>query len=99
MPDSDASGANWIQMLERMQQLQPAIVVPGHGEIGDASLITRMRDYLVYVRERVQQLKSQGATQAQAEQTLEPEIRARYKDWDNPNWIKNAIDNFYSSKQ
>jgi hypothetical protein len=24
-------------------------------------------------------------------------VRAKYKDWDNPNWIKNAVDNFYNS--
>jgi hypothetical protein len=47
-------------MLERLQKLNPAIVVPGHGEIGDASLITTMHEYLVFVRDRVQQVKSQG---------------------------------------
>jgi len=97
MPDADASGTNWIEMLERMQKLNPAIVVPGHGEVGDASLITAVHDYLVFVRDRVRQVKQQGGSLATAEQTLEPEIRAKYKDWDNPNWIKNAIDNFYGS--
>jgi hypothetical protein len=56
-----------------------------------------MHDYLVFVRDRVQQVKQQGGSVTVAEQTLEPEIRAKYKDWDNPNWIKNAIDNFYGS--
>ncbi len=97
MPDSDASGANWIRMLERLEKLNPAIVVPGHGEVGDASLITAMHEYLVFVRDRVQQMKSQGSSMADVETRLEPEARAKYKDWDNPNWIKNAIDNFYNS--
>jgi hypothetical protein len=56
-----------------------------------------MRDYLVFVRDRVQQMKSQGSSVADVENKLEPEVRAKYKDWDNPDWIKNAIDNFYSS--
>src|SRR5437588_13052550 len=47
MPDSDASGTNWIRMLERLEKLNPAIVVPGHGEVGDAGLIRTMRDYLL----------------------------------------------------
>jgi glyoxylase-like metal-dependent hydrolase (beta-lactamase superfamily II) len=97
MPDSDASGTNWIRMLERLQKLNPAIVVPGHGEVGDASLITAMHAYLVFVRDRVQQLKSEGSSLADVEKRLEPEVRAKYKDWDNPNWIKNAVDNFYNS--
>jgi glyoxylase-like metal-dependent hydrolase (beta-lactamase superfamily II) len=97
MPDSDANGRNWIRMLERLKQLNPAIVVPGHGEVGDATLITKTREYLEFVRDRVQQMKSQGNTLAEVEKRLEPEVRAKYKDWDNPNWIKNAIDNFYDS--
>lgn len=97
MPDTDASGANWIQMLGRMEKLKPAIVVPGHGEVGDARLITAMHAYLVFVRNRVQQMKSEGNALADVEKKLEPEVRAQYKDWDNPNWIKNAIDNFYHS--
>lgn len=97
MPDGDASGTNWIQMLERLEKLNPVIVVPGHGEVGDAGLIAAVHEYLVFVRDRVQQMKLQGNSMAEVEKVLEPEVRARYKDWDNPNWIKNAIDNFYSS--
>ena len=97
MPDSDASGANWIQMLDRLEKMKPAIVVPGHGEAGDATLITTMRQYLEYVRDRAQEMKSQGNALPDVEKQLEPEIRAKYKDWDNPNWIKNAIENFYKN--
>ncbi len=97
MPDSDANGRNWIRILERLEKLNAAIVVPGHGEVGDATLITKMREYLEFVRDRVQQMKSQGSALAEVEKRLEPEVRAKYKDWDNPNWIKNAIDNFYNS--
>lgn len=97
MPDGDANGRNWIKMLERMEKLNPAIVVPGHGEVGDAVLIAKMREYLEFVRDRVEQMKSQGSTLADVEKRLEPEIRAKYKDWGNPNWIKNAIDNFYNT--
>ena len=97
MPDADANGRNWIRMLERLEKLNPTIVVPGHGEVGDAALVTKMREYLEFVRDRVQQMKSQGSTLAEIEKRLEPEVRAKYRDWDNPNWIKNAIDNFYNT--
>ena len=97
MADSDSSGMSWIQTLERLEKLNPAIVVPGHGEVGDVGLIATMREYLFFVRDRVQDMKSQGSGITDVETKLEPEVRAKYKDWDNPNWIKNAIDNFYSS--
>jgi glyoxylase-like metal-dependent hydrolase (beta-lactamase superfamily II) len=97
MADSDSSGANWIQTLERLEKLDPAIVVPGHGEVGNVALIESMHEYLVFVRDRVQQMKSQGISITEVETKLDPEVRAKYKDWDNPQWIKNAIDNFYGS--
>src|ERR1700736_4927559 len=93
MADSDSSGTNWIEILGRLEKLHPAIVVPGHGEVGDVGVISAMREYLVFVRDRVQQMKSQGSSVMDVEKRLEPEVRAKYKDWDNPNWIKNAIDN------
>jgi glyoxylase-like metal-dependent hydrolase (beta-lactamase superfamily II) len=97
MADSDSSGTNWIEILGRLEKLHPAVVVPGHGEVGDVGVISAMREYLVFVRDRVEQMKSQGSSVRDVEQKLEPEVRANYKDWDNPNWIKNAIDNFYNS--
>jgi glyoxylase-like metal-dependent hydrolase (beta-lactamase superfamily II) len=97
MADSDSSGTNWIEILERLEKLHPAIVVPGHGEVGDVGLISAMREYLVFVRDRVQQMKSEGSSVTDVEKKLAPEVRAKYKDWDNPDWIKNAIDNFYNS--
>jgi glyoxylase-like metal-dependent hydrolase (beta-lactamase superfamily II) len=97
MADSDSSGTNWIQTLERLEKLDPAIVVPGHGEVGNVALIESMHEYLVFVRNRVQEMKSQGISVTEVETKLDPEVRAKYKDWDNPQWIKNAIDNFYSS--
>jgi len=56
-----------------------------------------MREYLVFVRDRVQHMKSQGDRIKDFEKKLEPEVLAKYKDWDNPNWIKNAIDSFYNN--
>jgi hypothetical protein len=42
-------------------------------------------------------MKSQGSSVMDVENRLDPEVRAKYKDWDNPQWIKVAIDDFYSS--
>jgi glyoxylase-like metal-dependent hydrolase (beta-lactamase superfamily II) len=35
-------------------------IVPGHGPLGDRASLTKYRDVLVTVRDRVQKLKSQG---------------------------------------
>ena len=37
-------------------------IVPGHGPLGDLAALTKYRDMLVTVRDRVQKLKSSGQT-------------------------------------
>jgi glyoxylase-like metal-dependent hydrolase (beta-lactamase superfamily II) len=98
LPDEDAHGSKWIALLERMQALEPAIVVPGHGEVGGAALIEEVRAYLDYVRSRVEESRSGGMSLEDAKRELEPEIRSRYESWDNEIWIGFAIESFYRER-
>jgi len=41
-------------------------IVPGHGPLGDRAALTRYRDMLVAVRDRVQKLKTEGRTEKDA---------------------------------
>ena len=41
-------------------------IVPGHGPLGDRAALTRYRDMLVTVRDRVQKLKTEGRTEKDA---------------------------------
>jgi cyclase len=41
-------------------------IVPGHGPLGDKAALTRYRDVMVTVRDRVQTLKTSGQTLEQA---------------------------------
>lgn len=43
--------ANWIAACERIAELDPAVVVPGHGPLTDTRGALAVRDYLVYVRD------------------------------------------------
>lgn len=98
LPDEDAHGSKWIELLERMEALEPATVVPGHGEVGDAGLIEEVREYLEHVRGRVGETAAAGASLDEAKTQLEPEIRRRYATWDNEIWIGFAIENFYRER-
>lgn len=42
--------ANWIGALHRLEALEPAVVVPGHGPVTDVDGLRGMREYLEYVR-------------------------------------------------
>lgn len=99
MPDADASGSNWIRLLDDLKKLAPAKIVPGHGAVGDAGLIGAMHEYLTSVRQRVGELQARGESLEKIEAIVTPEIRARYKDWDNPEWIRNTIENFYNERK
>jgi len=96
MPDADSSGKNWLAILDQLQAIHPSIVVPGHGEVGDARLFDTERTYLNTVQTRVAELKSQGKSAEETSKMLTNEIRAKYPDWDNPEWIAVAAQRFYT---
>jgi glyoxylase-like metal-dependent hydrolase (beta-lactamase superfamily II) len=95
-PDQDASGKNWLAILSRFEALQPRAVVPGHGEVGDAGLITAQESYLKALRSRTAELKAQGKSSKDAAQLLTAEFKMKYPNWDNPGWIAEAVEHFYS---
>jgi glyoxylase-like metal-dependent hydrolase (beta-lactamase superfamily II) len=45
--------ANWIAALDLILELGPEAVIGGHGPVGGADEITALRDYWVWLRERV----------------------------------------------
>ena len=96
-PDPDANGLLWLAALDRLEALGPRVVVGGHGQVGDVGLIDALRSYLLAVRDRVDDLRSQGVPLEQIEEQLEPELAELQSDWDNQMWIKSAIDSFHAA--
>jgi len=95
-PDADASGKNWLAILDQLDELHPRTIVPGHGEVGDATLIGIERTYLKAVQSRVAELKGQGKSADESEKSLSAEFRAKYPNWDNPGWVADAVKRFYA---
>ena len=95
-PDKDASGKNWLAVLNQFEALRPLKVVPGHGEVGDAALISVEQSYLKAVRSRTAELKSQGKSAKEIGQVLTAEFKTKYPNWDNPGWIADAVEHFYT---
>jgi glyoxylase-like metal-dependent hydrolase (beta-lactamase superfamily II) len=98
LPDEDAHGSDWITLLEWMEGLDAATVVPGHGEVGETALIAEVREYLEYVRRLVTEAAADGATLDEIKSQLEPEVRSRYATWENEIWIGFAIENFFGER-
>jgi glyoxylase-like metal-dependent hydrolase (beta-lactamase superfamily II) len=95
-PDADASGKNWLAILDQLDELHTHTIVPGHGEVGDIVLIGTERTYLKAVQSRVAELKAQGKSADESAKLLSVEFRAKYPDWDNPGWVGDAVKRFYA---
>ncbi len=95
-PDADASGKNWLSILDQIDALHPRIIVPGHGEVGESSLIGTERTYLQAVQSRTAELKAQGKSAEETSKVLSAEFRDKYPDWENPGWIADAVERFYA---
>lgn len=80
--DVDVDGNNWIRVIEELQRLEPNLVVPGHGEIGDTELLTTTHEYLTLLRSETKRLAAEGHEADAIIATLEPQLRTRYPDWD-----------------
>ena len=84
-------------MLGQFLALDPAVVVPGHGEVTDTTLIRDVRDYLDYVRRQAARLRADGASPDDAAAAIEKDARARWTTWDNPYWIGLAARALYQA--
>jgi glyoxylase-like metal-dependent hydrolase (beta-lactamase superfamily II) len=84
----DSSLNHWLQTLAVLAALKPAIIVPAHGPIGDASYIANYHVYMTTIRDRTRTLKQQGRTQDETIQTITAELQPRYP---NANRISGAV--------
>jgi glyoxylase-like metal-dependent hydrolase (beta-lactamase superfamily II) len=80
-----ASISRWLSTLEELAALKPLRVVPAHGDIGDAGLIDRDRQYLQSLQARAGELKKQGKTVDEVAKAVAEEIAPRYPEWGDPN--------------
>ncbi len=74
----------WLATLGELDALQPAVVVPSHGAIGDRSLVAKDRDYLTVVQTRARELKAQGKSADETAQIITTEVQAKFPDWTQP---------------
>jgi glyoxylase-like metal-dependent hydrolase (beta-lactamase superfamily II) len=89
--DATIDGARWAQILTELASWTPAIVVPGHGDVGGAEILTAVRDYIVDLSKRVAAERKAGKDADVIVASLGPKVRAEYPTWSSPEWIDFAI--------
>jgi glyoxylase-like metal-dependent hydrolase (beta-lactamase superfamily II) len=82
--DADVNGDRWIGVLEELERLEPAVVVPGHGEAGDIGVIATARQYIQTLRTETRQLAE-----------LDRSMRELHPDWAQPEWIASGARCFF----
>ena len=97
--DDDVDGHRWIDVLRRLEELKPAVVVPGHGAVGDIGLIASAREFHELLRDETLRLAAEGVDVEEAVTRLEPEFLALHPDWEQPEWIGFGIRSFYARSQ
>jgi glyoxylase-like metal-dependent hydrolase (beta-lactamase superfamily II) len=94
--DADVDGARWIDVLRALEELDPALVVPGHGAVGDVSVIAVAREFHEQLRDRTRDLAAEGLDADEMVARLEPDLLGLHPDWEQPEWIGFGIRSFHA---
>ena len=57
---------NWIKACDRIIEMKPRVIVPGHGPLTDIDGVRSMRGYLVYIRDEARKCYDAGMPAAEA---------------------------------
>lgn len=95
--DVDVDGEKWISVLERLEALDPTIVVPGHGGVGGAEVIATAREYITQLRDETRRLRAGGARVEEAVEQLDASMQALHPDWVQTEWIGFGVRHFFGA--
>jgi glyoxylase-like metal-dependent hydrolase (beta-lactamase superfamily II) len=84
--------ANWIAALQRLEDLEPEVVVPGHGPVTDTSGLRGLRQYLEYVRREARVHFDAGLDTLAAARHIE---LGPYAGWTEPERLAFQVDRAY----
>jgi cyclase len=74
----DSDTESWVAVLTELDKLPVKMVLPGHGESSDKSLLATQRRYFVELRQYIQMAIDKGRTLEQIKQEI---VLPFYKEW------------------
>jgi glyoxylase-like metal-dependent hydrolase (beta-lactamase superfamily II) len=69
-----SSVRTWSSILDRLDAMKPAVIIPSHGRRGDGSMIATYRDYFRALQTRAAELRTQGRSSEEAAKALQDEM-------------------------
>jgi len=77
--------ATWLAVLDKVEALHAAHILPDHSEPGDGSLVGAERDLIAGIQTRALALKQQGVSAEDAGKQISGELKTQHPDWPNTN--------------
>jgi len=93
-----SSARVWLASLDVLDKLGAKRVVPSHGDITDASVISAYRDFIRALQSRVMALKAEGKSADETAKIVTDEFTPKYAKWDQPVRIQAAARAIYDEK-
>jgi glyoxylase-like metal-dependent hydrolase (beta-lactamase superfamily II) len=82
----------WIAACQHIIDLDPAVVVPGHGPITDRTAVVNMKDYFAYIRDEARGRFEAGMGFEEAARDIN---MAEYRGWSDPERIVANVFSLY----
>jgi glyoxylase-like metal-dependent hydrolase (beta-lactamase superfamily II) len=96
---SRASIKSWLGVLDKVEPLKPALILPDHSAPGDRNLIAEQRAFLTDLQESIQALKRQGKNAGEAARLISAEFQTRYAGWTRLNFLERSVIVAYQESQ
>jgi glyoxylase-like metal-dependent hydrolase (beta-lactamase superfamily II) len=90
--------ATWLAVLDKVDALNAAHVLPDHSAPGDGSLVGAERSLISEIRNRALALKGQGTSAEDAGKQITAELKTQHPDWPNTN-AAGFVKSVYSEPQ
>ena len=87
----DVDGTRWASLLRGFQALNPAIIVPGHGDLGDIRIALDLASHIEAVHRQVRAMLTSGTPVERILAECKPQIVAAYPDWEHPHLLDREI--------
>ena len=77
----------WVNILNDFQRLNPSIIVPGHGDLGNIGIALNLASHIEHVGRQVRALRATGKSADEIVREYKPQIIASFPGWEHPNLL------------
>jgi glyoxylase-like metal-dependent hydrolase (beta-lactamase superfamily II) len=88
---SRSSLRSWIEVVDKLAALKPAVILPDHSLPGGPALIAEQRRFLIDFKDSVQALQRQGRSPQEAARQISDDFQSRYAGWTRLNFLERSV--------